>query len=157
MLYVACSFLLEQSSSASLLNENVSKCLDIFVSVVWTPRGSVSTRVIESWPSSTKSDKGIRGMTISFLIRDDSNSNPRMNATTHPRTEAFLITVALEGGFGANQLLPCITAQRGSTVLTISNEGIQWGCCPIHSQEPGYSIDLHTETDLGKGRAPVRW
>ena len=46
-LYVACSFFLEQSSLASLLNENVSESLDIFVSVFRTPRGSVFARIFE--------------------------------------------------------------------------------------------------------------
>ena len=96
-------------------------------------------------------------MTISFLISDDSNSNPRLNAITHPRIEAFLITAALEGGVGTNQLLPCITTQRGSTVLTVTNEGIQRVCFLMQWQEPGYSIDLHAKADLGKGRAPVGW
>ena len=74
-LYVACSFFLEQSSLASLLNEDVSESLDIFVSVFRTPRGSVSARIFEFWP--TKSDSGIREVAISLLISDDSDSNSR--------------------------------------------------------------------------------
>ena len=89
-LYVACNFFLKQSSLASLLNEDVAESLDIFVSVVRTPRGSVSTGVFESWPSSTKSDSGIREVAIVFLISDDSNSNSRGTVHSSLRVERFL-------------------------------------------------------------------
>ena len=74
--YFACSFFLEQSSLASLLNEDVSEGLDIFVSVFRTPRGSVFARIFEFWPS-TKSDSGIRKVAIAFLISNDFDSNSR--------------------------------------------------------------------------------
>ena len=139
-LYVTCNFFLKQSSLASLLNEDVAESLDIFVSVVRTPRGSVSTGVFESWPSSTKSDSGIREVAIVFLISDDSNSNSRGTVHSSLRVEPFFVTFKLQGGIGTNQRLPFIPTQRSRTVFTISNEVIQWGCCLIHLQEPGYSI-----------------
>ena len=125
MLYVICSFFLEKSSSVSLLNEDVSEGSDGLVSVVPAVPGYVSTRDFGYRSPSTKPDSGIRGITFILLVSDDTNSHLRIRFCIPLRIEPFSITVALEGGFGTNQSLPCISTQRGCTVLTISNEGIQ--------------------------------
>ena len=42
-------------------------------------------------------------------------------------------------------------------VLTISNEGIQWGYFLNQLQEPGYPINLHAMAYLGEGSASLGW
>ena len=81
-----------------LLNEDVTKFLDIFISVVCTPLSSVSTHIFVSWSSFTRSNSEIWGIAIILFIANDTYLYPAESITCYMWIEPFMITSSLQKG-----------------------------------------------------------
>ena len=65
-------------------------------------------------PSSAKPDPGVAAVTFIFVVSEDTNPHLRVDDGIYifrQNVESFLVTVGLQRGPRANELLPRVTAQ----------------------------------------------
>ena len=139
------------------LHQNVTHGFDVFVSIIWRVLCLVSTRVgIIRISSCTKPDSGITTATVISVVTNDTDSCLRMETGIH-NIEPFLVTVVLQGSVWANQRVPHVTAQWGSTVMPVSDQWVQRVGVLVDDSVLGLVADLHSKADLGERCAPVGW
>ena len=72
--------------------------------------------------SSTKPDSGVTATALVLLITNDTNSCFGLGSGATHGVEPFFITVGLQRGFRANQILPRIPTQRSGAVFSVSDQ-----------------------------------
>ena len=90
-------------------------------------------------------------MAVVFVVPKDSDS---CSAIGHG-IESFLVAVELKFNPWISQRYPLVPTQRSSPILTISDQRVKRGSLAGDKSEVHLSVNLHTETDLGKGCVPV--
>ena len=140
--------------SSFLLHQDVPHGFDV---VLWPV--DVSTRVVQvrrGCPACAKSNSRLTGFAIVFVVAKDPNSGFIMDTIGTPSIETFHVTFGLQRGLWTNQRLPRVTTQWGGAVLPVSDQWEQRGCLLVDGNKVLLFADLHSKTNLGEGRVPVR-
>ena len=94
------------------LNQDVPHGFDVLVSIIWEGVCFISTRIgVIMYTSCTKTNSGVTGNTVIFLVSNNADSCFGMTRIVSQRIESFLIVVGLQGGPLTNQPLPRVTTQ----------------------------------------------
>ena len=139
-----------------LLNQDVSHRFDVLVTIISTMSSFVTTRVgIIVLPSSTKTDTGVTVAAVVLVVSKDTNLCFRPGLVDTNYVESFLVTVGLQRGPRANELLPRVTAQWSSSVFAICDQWIQGSGLMVDDNRLELLTDLHSKTDLVKRCVPI--
>ena len=94
------------------LYQDVPHGFDVLVSIIWEGVCFISTRIgVIMYTSCTKTNSGVTGNTVIFLVSNNADSCFGMTRIVSQRIESFLIVVGLQGGPLTNQPLPRVTTQ----------------------------------------------
>ena len=140
-----------------LMDKYVPHCFHVSVSIV----GSVTSGIATSdrrpgVTSGPKTNPGVGGITIFFVIANDSDPchRPEWRARLL-NVETLHVTVDLEWRIG-EQGLPGVAAEVGYvTIRSVSDQRVKRWRCRVDHYEIRHRPDLHSQADLGKRRGPV--
>ena len=140
-----------------LLNQDVSHCFDVLVTIISTRNSFVTTRVrLIVVSSSAETDTGVTAAAVVLVVSKDTNPCFRQFlADSTNYVESFLVTVGLQRGPRANELLPRVTAQWSSSVFAICDQWIQGSGLMVDDNRLELMTYLHSKTDLVKRCVPI--
>ena len=139
-----------------LLNQDVFHCFDVLVTIISTMTSFVTTRVGDIVrPSGAKIDTGVTVAAVVLVVSKDTNLCFRPGLVDTNYVESFLVTVGLQRGPRANELLPRVTAQWSSSVFAICDQWIQGSGLMVDDNRLELLTDLHSKTDLVKRCVPI--
>ena len=98
-------------------------------------------------------------MAVRFVIAQNANSNATMARRSTRRIKPFFSAIGLEMLKSADQTYPFVAAERGWTVVSVSNKRMQGVGLLGDDNEPDVLLPQpsHTETDLRERCVPIRW
>ena len=101
---------------------------------------------------STKSDPGVRGITIILLVAYNTDS---CSCASMKCVEAFSVTIALKGGI-LQECLPRIPAQGGTSVLVIRDKTVQ-RAGPLWNLKPSDCVisHFHANAKVAEGKEMI--
>ena len=139
-----------------LLNQDVSHCFDVLVTIISTMSSFATTRVgVIVVSSSAKTDTGVTVAAVVLVVSKDTNPCFRPGTVDTNYVESFLVTVGLQRGPRANEILPRVTTQWSSSVFVICDQWIQGSGLTVDDNRLKLLTDLHSKTDLVKRCVPI--